>query len=107
MAQFIRIQNFQNDSVSLLAVQGKGTDQFVASGQPATLRTNFGVVLSGDLRITKSSRANGYFLLITGVSPSTTDRRRTFFRGDALVRLGDNAVTLDTYYRMLSIVNGE
>lgn len=107
MAQFIRIQNFQNDTVSLLAVQGRGTDKFVASGQPDTLRSDFGVVLSGDLRITKSSRADGYFLLITGVSPRNTDRRRTFFRGSALVRVGSQVLTLDNYYKMLTLVHGE
>lgn len=107
MTFITRTQHVQNDTVSLLAVQGKGTASFVASGQPDTLRSNFGVVLSGDLRVTKSDNAGGYFLLLTGVSPRSTDRRRTFFRGDALVRFGSNVVTLDNYWKMLCIVHGE
>jgi len=103
MAQTVRIQHFQNDTVSLLAVQGHGTDKFQASGQPEAPKANFGAVFSGSLRITKSSRASGYFFLLTDARRGT-DRKRVFFRGSAEVRIGGEVVTVDAYYNMLRSV---
>ena len=103
MATITRVQHFQNDSVSLLAVQGLGTDKFQASGQPKTPKANFGAVFSGNLRITKSATSGGYFFLLTDARRGT-DRKRVFFRGSAEVRIGGEVVTVDAYYNMLTTV---
>jgi len=98
----VRVQSYNTDETTLLAVQGKGTNVFMLSNMPdtSTERSDFGVVLSGRIRVTKSSRSEGYFILALDY-PSTSDRRRTFFRGDAQVRLGNLVVTMDTYWRIL------
>lgn len=103
MATITRVQHVQYDNVSLLAVEGRGTNKFQKSGAPSHTRKALGAVFSGRIRVTKSDNAGGYFVL--GIDrPHGSDRRRVFFHGDALVRLGDTVTTLDDYYRMLAFV---
>lgn len=103
MATTVRIQHFQNDTVNLLAVEGPGTNKFMKSNMPVTpLRSNFGAVFSGRLRVTKSSRSGGYFFLNLDKAPGARDRR-VFFRADARVRVDRNVYTVAEYYRMLEI----
>lgn len=106
MSLITRVQHVQYDDTLLVAFQGKGTGSFKQSGQPKTDRANFGAVFSGRIRVTKSDNANGYFII--GIDqPRGTTNRRVFFRGDALVRLGDSIVTLDNYWKVMVLVNGE
>lgn len=99
MATITRVQHVQYDEVSMLAVEGKGTDWFQSSGAPEPVRP-IGAVFSGRIRITKSSNRNGYFIVRLDSKPGT-DRRRVFFRGDAQVRMGGEVVTMADYYAML------
>lgn len=102
MATITRVQHVQYDDVALLAVEGKGTNKFQKSGAPSYSRKTLGAVFSGRIRVTKSDNAGGYFVL--GIDrPRGADRRRVFFHGDALVRLGDTVTTMDNYYRMLAL----
>ena len=103
MATITRVQHVQYDTVSLLAVQGPGTDKFVPSGQPDKYTENFGAVFSGNLRITRLASGNGYtFLIIDGKRGQ--DRKKVNFSGSALVRVGDDLITVHDYYLMLSMV---
>lgn len=103
MATITRVQHVQYDDVTLLAVEGRGTTEFVASGAPSTTRKAVGAVFTGRIRVTKSDNAGGYFVLALDRQRGS-DRRRVFFHGDAQVRLGENVVTMDRYYGMLSLV---
>lgn len=103
MASITRTQHFQRDAVSLLAVQGRGTDRFVASGQPDTKRADFGAVFSGDLRVTRLASGNGYTFLLTD-SKRGTDRKRVNFDGNALVRIGDRTMMVSEYYGLLVLI---
>lgn len=103
MATITRVQHVQYDDVALLAVEGRGTNKFQSSGAPSTTRKSLGAVFSGRIRITKSDNAGGYFFLAVDRSRGA-DRRRVFFHGDALVRLGDDVVTVADYYAMLDRV---
>lgn len=103
MATITRVQHVQYDTVSLLAVEGKGTNKFQKSGAPSYSRKSLGAVFSGRIRITKSDNAGGYFVL--GIDrPRGADRRRVFFHGDAKVRVGNDVMSLDAYYALLSLV---
>lgn len=103
MATITRVQHVQYDDVALLAVEGRGTGTFLSSGAPSTTRKNIGAVFSGRIRVTKSDNAGGYFFL--GIDrPAKSDRRRVFFHGDALVRLGDTVTTVERYYAMLALM---
>lgn len=103
MATTIRVQQYQNDTVALLAVQGRGTNKFMKSNMPQTLRGGFGAVFNGRVRVTKSTRSGGYFFLALDKKVGERDRR-VFFAGDALVRIGENVMTVDRYYAMLEKV---
>ena len=103
MATITRVQEFQNDTVTLLAVQGRGTNKFMKSNMPQTLRKGFGAVFSGRIRVTKSSRSGGYFFLALDKPVGDRDRR-VFFDGSALVRLGDSVTTVERYYSMLEAI---
>lgn len=103
MAIITRTQHVQYDDVALLAVEGRGTTEFLSSGAPSTTRKSIGAVFSDRIRITKSDNAGGYFFL--GIDrPAKSDRRRVFFHGDARVRVGDHVTTVENYYSMLSVV---
>lgn len=103
MATITRVQHVQYDDVTLLAVEGRGTHKFQKSGAPSVTRKSMGAVFSGRIRITKSDNAGGYFIL--GIDRQRgADRRRVFFHGDALVRLGDQVTTVERYYSMLALV---
>lgn len=100
MATTTRVQHFQNDDVALLAVQGRGTNKFMKSNMPQTLRGGFGAVFTGRVRVTKSTRSGGYFFLALDKKVGERDRR-VFFAGDALVRIGETVTTVENYYKML------
>jgi hypothetical protein len=101
MAQIVRVQHVQYDEVSMLAVQGKGTNKFFSSNKPKNIRGGFGAVFSGSIRVTNSTNSGGYFFLLLD---GTGRDRRVFFRGDALVRCGGEVITVADYYRMLATV---
>ena len=103
MATITRVQHVQYDDVALLAVEGRGTNKFQKSGAPSVTRKALGAVFSGRIRITKSDNAGGYFFLAIDRERGA-DRRRVFFHGDALVRLGDTVTTVDRYYAMLALM---
>jgi expansin (peptidoglycan-binding protein) len=100
MAQIVRVQHCEYDEVSLLAVQGYGTDKFQSSNKPKTPRANFGAVFTGSLRITNSANSGGYFFLLLD---GTGRDRRVFFRGTAQVRIGGEVTTVADYYNMLAL----
>ena len=103
MATITRTQHVQYATVSLLAVEGRGTDEFLSSGAPSHTRKTLGAVFSGRIRITKSNNAGGYFIL--GIDrPAKSDRRRVFFHGDARVRVGNEVTTLADYFDVLDLI---
>ena len=106
MAFIIRAQHVQYDEVYMFPIQGVGTDKFQKSGQPSAKRRVLGAVFTGSIRVTKSERAGGYFIL-TLDKGCNADRRRVFFRGDALVRCGGDLMTLDAYWNVMVTVYGE
>lgn len=102
MATITRVQHVQYDNVTLMAVEGKGTNKFTKAGAPTVNRKVLGAVFSGRIRVTKSDNAGGYFIL--GLDrPRGSDRRRVFFHGGAQVRLGSMVVTMDEYYALLAL----
>lgn len=100
MASITRVQHFQNDTVALLAVEGAGTTEFWSSNMPKNVKAGLGVVFTGTLRVTESSRSDGYFFLMTDRKAGSAGRR-AFFKGSALVRLEDGVTTVDSYYAMM------
>ena len=102
MASITRTQTFQRDDANMLAVQGKGTVTFQASGAPSEKVSTIGAVFTGNLRVTRLASGRGYNFLLTDVKRGT-DRRRVFFQGDAEVRIGNRVVTVAAYYNMLAV----
>lgn len=99
MSTIVRVQHCQYDEVSLLAVQGHGTNKFFSSNKPKGVRSNFGAVFSGRLRVTNSTNSGGYFFTMLGTNQRD---RRVFFRGTAKVRIGGEVITVADYYKMLA-----
>lgn len=99
MPTITRVQHVQYDDVSMLAVQGFGTNEFQKSNKPKRCRANFGAVFSGRIRVTNSANSGGYFFTLIGGAGQRD--RRVFFRGSAKVRLGGNVATVADYYSLL------